>query len=220
VEALPLYANEDAPAIMMIPGNADQTIYVTVDYFVRTADANLSTSYSEVEQVITNKVVLPHALLASNNVYKIIMHLGLTSVKFEAIVSDWQTKENSTIGENGQETGGDALNDRNVWLPSNVVSTASSITVANQSNATANVAKAAIAYPIKVTGMTPSATYTVTSSDDANAAVTGGSADANGVATITVNLTENTSSARSFVIKVTETATGKVTKITINQAGV
>ena len=222
VEALPLYANEDAPAIMLIPGNADQTIYVTVDYFVRTADANLSTGYTEVEQIITNKVVLPHELLKSNNVYKIVMHLGLTSVKFEAIVSDWQTKEDSSVGEDGHETGGDVNNDRNVWLPSNVVSTASSITLANQSNATANVAKAANAsYQIKVTGMTANAEYTVTSSDGTNAAVTNGTADANGVATITVNLTENnTGSARSFVIKVTETSTGKVTKITINQAGV
>ena len=220
VAALPLYANENAPAIMLIPGNADQTIYVTVDYFVRTADANLSTGYSEVEQIITNKVVLPHDLLKSNNVYKIIMHLGLTSVKFEAVVSDWQTKENSSFNTDGTETGGDALNDRNVWLPSNVVSTASSITVANQSNATANVAKAANAsYQIKVTGMAANAAYTVTSSDDTNAHVTAGSpANASGVATITVNLTENAGSARSFVIKVTETATGKVTKITINQA--
>lgn len=222
VEALPLYANEDAPAIMLIPGDADQTIYVTVDYFVRTADANLSTGYSEVEQVITNKVVLPHELLKSNNVYKIVMHLGLTSVKFEAIVSDWQTKEDSSVGENGQETGGDAENDRNVWLPSNVVSTAASITVANESNATANVAKDANAsYQIKVTGMAANAAYTVTSSDNTNAAVTAaGTADANGVATITVDLKENTGSARSFVIKVTETSTSKVTKITINQAGV
>lgn len=220
VDALPLYANENAPAIMLIPGNADQTIYVTVDYIVRTADGNLSTKYSEVEQVITNKVVLPHDLLKSNNVYKIIMHLGLTSVKFEAIVSDWQTKENSSVDKDGHETGGDVNNDRNVWLPSNVVSTAASITVANQSNATANVAKDANAgYQIKVTGMTANAAYTVTSSDNTNAGVTAaGTADANGVATITVDLKENTGSARSFVIKVTETSGSKVTQITINQA--
>lgn len=120
VTAKPLFANEYVPGLMFIPGQS-QTIYVTVDYIVRTADANLSTGYSEVEQVITNKVTLPAASLGANKIFKIIMHLGLTSVKFEAVVSDWQTKSDSSIDENGSETGGSSANENHVWLPSNVV---------------------------------------------------------------------------------------------------
>ena len=120
--AVPLYANEDAAGLIFIPG-ADQTIYVTIEYVVRTADANLSTGFTEVTQKITNKVTLPGATLGANKKFDLIMHLGLTSVKFEAIVSDWQTKSGSTIGEDGHETGGSTNNEQKVWLPSNVVVT-------------------------------------------------------------------------------------------------
>lgn len=121
VEAKPLFADEYAPAIMLIPGNATQTLYITIDYLVRTADANLATGYTEVEQVITNKVELPNTVLAYNKVYKIIMHLGLTSVKFEAVVSDWQTKTDSDVDTSGHETGGSSDAEEHIWLPSNVV---------------------------------------------------------------------------------------------------
>lgn len=120
VDALPLFANEDAAGLIFIPG-ADQTIYVTIEYVVRTADANLSTGFTEVTQKITNKVTLPGAKLGANKKFDLIMHLGLTSVKFEAIVSDWQTKSDSTIGEDGHETGGSSNNEEKIWLPSNVV---------------------------------------------------------------------------------------------------
>lgn len=118
--AKPLFANEFVPGLMFIPGK-DQTIYVTVDYIVRTADANLSTGYTEVEQVITNKVTLPVASLAPNKVFNIIMHLGLTSVKFEAHVADWQTKASGSYDSNGTYTPSGDANEQKVWLPSNVV---------------------------------------------------------------------------------------------------
>jgi len=117
VDALPLFAKETVPGLFVIPG-VTQTIYVRIKYYVRTLDANLSTKYSEVVQTITNKVDL--SSLASNKFYKIIMHLGLTSVKFEAIVSDWQTKSDSSIDTDGHETGGSSANESHIWLPSNV----------------------------------------------------------------------------------------------------
>lgn len=120
VTAKPLFANEYVPGLMFIPGR-DQTIYVTVDYIVRTADANLSTGYSEVEQVITNKVTLPAASLGSNKIFKIIMHLGLTSVKFEAKVADWQTSTGGTYDSDGNYTSGGDANEQSIWLPSNVI---------------------------------------------------------------------------------------------------
>ena len=122
VAALPLYADEFVPGVMLLPSK-DQDIYVTIDYIVRTADANLATGYTEVEQVITNKVTLPATVLKSNQVFKLILHIGLTSVKFEAVVSDWQTKGDSDITTDGQETGGTEANnnEKSIWLPSNVV---------------------------------------------------------------------------------------------------
>ena len=71
-EPVPVFAKENIPGIMLIPGAADQSIYITVDYVVRTADPNLSKGFTEVEQVISNKVSL--ASLQSNKYYTIIMH--------------------------------------------------------------------------------------------------------------------------------------------------
>lgn len=136
VAAQNLFANEYVPGLMFIPGTDAQTLYVTVDYIVRTADANLANGFTEVEQIITNKVTLPAAALGSNKIFKLIMHLGLTSVKFEAIVSDWQYQSDSTIDENGNETGGSTDNEKSIWLPSNVVA----------KTATANVAANATSY--------------------------------------------------------------------------
>jgi hypothetical protein len=118
VDAVPLFAKETVPGLLVIPGGT-QTIYVRIKYYVRTLDANLSTNYTEVVQTITNKVDLSD--LASNKFYKIIMHLGLTSVKFEAVVSDWQTKTDSSIGTDGHESGGSSDAEEHIWLPSNVV---------------------------------------------------------------------------------------------------
>ena len=128
--AKPLFADEYVPALMFIPGNATQTIYVRVDYLVRTADPNLANGFTEVEQVILNKVELPSTVLNSNKIYNIIMHLGLTSVKFEAVVSDWQTKSDSSVNEEGEETGGTEDNKASVWLPSNVVKLTANANVA------------------------------------------------------------------------------------------
>ena len=122
----PLFAKENVPGLLVIPG-ASTEIYVTVDYVVRTADTQLSTGYSEVEQRITNKVSL--ASLESNKYYTIIMHLGLTSVKFEAAVADWATADGGTFDENGTYTEDGTANTEVIWLPSNVVDgTSASVT--------------------------------------------------------------------------------------------
>lgn len=120
--AVPVFAKETIPGVTLIPGGTSD-IYVTVDYLVRTADPNLALGYSEVEQVISNKISL--ASLQSNKFYTIIIHLGMTSVKFEAVVADWQTTVGGTYDENGHftpGTGDDANeNESHFWLPSNVV---------------------------------------------------------------------------------------------------
>ncbi len=121
--AVPVFAKETIPGLTLIPGGATQDIYITVDYLVRTADPNLATGFSKVEQVISNKVSL--ASLQPNKFYTIIIHLGMTSVKFEAVVADWQTTVGGTYAEDGTftpGTGGDEVeNESHIWLPSNVV---------------------------------------------------------------------------------------------------
>ena len=118
--AKPLYANDNADGIMLIPGTSPQSLYITVDYFVRTADPQLAKGYSEVEQIITNRVDLQG--LEANKYYTLVIHLGLTSVKFEAVVADWATNGGDTYNEDGQ-TIDDPTTPENkpVWLPANVV---------------------------------------------------------------------------------------------------
>jgi hypothetical protein len=120
----PVFARENVPGILMIPGGSTpQSLYVTLEYYVRTADTNLALGYSEVLQKITNKVDLSG--LNPNKYYTIIMHIGLTSVKFEAVVADWATTSDGTYNENGTYTpgGSSTPTKEEVWLPSNVVVT-------------------------------------------------------------------------------------------------
>lgn len=192
--------------ILFIPGSAPQ-LTIAVTYIVRTYDAKLNASasgdegtWSKVTQTITNDVTLP--TLTPNTNYTLVMHLGLTSVKFSAEVADW-----------------DGGSTEVVWLPSNVVSTTAT-TLASGSTATVYTSKDAGTYTITVTGLTENATFTATSSDDTNAAVASTS-PATGTSTqITVTLTGNSSTARSFTITITDTSADPdvVTSVIINQA--
>ena len=177
--------NVDIPGILLIPETNGNTLYVTVDYTVRTADKKLANSFTEVRQVITNMVTLGGAApnnLEPNKVYTILMHLGLTSVKFEAVVADWQTNEGGSYDENGVYTEGGEENKASVWLPSNVVkATMSTTAVAAAGNTTVNL-----------TGLTGS---TLTVVDKDNTVVTGTSGSLNitsGNATVQVACRANT----------------------------
>lgn len=92
-------------AFYLMPNVADQKLKIGITYEIRTYDTNLSGSYSTISQTITNEVTLP--ALSPNKNYKLIIHLGLTSVKFAAVVSAW---DNATSGE-----------EQVIYLPSNVV---------------------------------------------------------------------------------------------------
>ena len=117
-----VFANENVPGLMLIPdGTQTQTLYITVNYVVRTADPKLAAGYSEVEQTITNAVSL--GSLSPNKYYTIIMHLGLTSVKFEAKVVDWASNNATEYNEDGTPVApvSPTNNVEVIWLPSNVV---------------------------------------------------------------------------------------------------
>ena len=118
--ATDVFANENVPGLLLIPGGS-QDIYITVTYVVRTADPKLAAGFSEVEQTITNKVSL--SSLSSNKYYTIIMHLGLTSVKFAAVVADWASNNATEYDEDGNvvEPTTPTANEEVIWLPSNVV---------------------------------------------------------------------------------------------------
>lgn len=89
----------------LFPGVAEQKIKISITYTVSTVDSKLDGGYSRVTQTINNEVTLP--TLVSNQYYTLIMHLGLTSVKFSATVDNWDTTTGTVTKE--------------VWLPSNVV---------------------------------------------------------------------------------------------------
>lgn len=123
-------ADEDVPGLLLIPGTTGgNTLYVTVKYHVRTADPKLSGGFSYVTQEITNKVTLDNSILKSNKYYNLVMHLGMTSVKFEAVVADW-SNGNDQYNEQGGETSPGTGTDNTVWLPSNVVAYAPTVSVA------------------------------------------------------------------------------------------
>ncbi len=125
-------ADEDVPGLLLIPGVNGNTLYITVKYRVRTADPNLSTGFSEVTQTITNKVTIGGAApnnLEPNKYYNLVMHLGLTSVKFEAVVADW-SGDSDTYEDDGEEITPGTGHDKSVWLPSNVVQVVSNETIA------------------------------------------------------------------------------------------
>lgn len=147
-----VYSDEnDVPSLIMIPSGATaQTLYVTVDYIVRTADSKLSNGYSEVEQIVTNKVSLTG--LDVNKYYTLVMHLGLTSVKFSAIVADWAESDNATYDEDGTHDG-DATAAEEVWLPSNVVAYSTSTAPALGTSSNANVKASDIAYTVNLSGL-------------------------------------------------------------------
>lgn len=108
-----VYASEAAP-LVFIPGTYPE-LEITIDYFVRTEDTKLEGGYSVVEQVIKKTLTFAEAVKL-NKQYNILIHLGLTSVKFDATVSDWDP---DVDGDGTVEPNGDDKQD--VHVPINVL---------------------------------------------------------------------------------------------------
>ena len=116
----------NAPGILLIPSSDQaQTFVVTITYTVRTYDAQIAevtneTTNTKVVQTITNQVTIPAGSLNPNKYYKLLIHLGLTSVKFSATVSDWDAVTNTDSDSDGTvDEATDA--DKEIWLPSNTL---------------------------------------------------------------------------------------------------
>ena len=88
-----VYGAETNPFVF-IPGTYPE-LTITIDYIVRTHDTNLATECSMVEQKVTKKLTFEKPV-ELNKQYNIVMHLGLTGVKFTATVSDWDVDGDDT----------------------------------------------------------------------------------------------------------------------------
>lgn len=183
-----VYKEETNP-LVFIPQTYPE-LTVEVDYFVRTKDDNLYKGYSEVEQIITKKVTFEQPV-ELNKQYSLVMHLGLTSVKFTAVVSDWEI-DGDTDGDGTIETG-EEVKITDVYVPRNVSETKSLTWSASGSNTgddAITVAGEETSYTIHLTGLTESTAYTtaVTAGDGTLSTGTGFSTGA-GVTTQDIVLT-------------------------------
>lgn len=187
--------------IVMIPGGEDLQLVVTCDYIVRTYDDHLATTgsgegtWTKTEQVITNLVTIPTEGIASNKVYSLLIHLGLTSVKFEAQVSGWENPDDpDPTNPDDDPDNSSTTGNKSIYLPSNTLSAISVTSTSDDveaSNGTATV---------NLTGLSDKATVEFVSAKDAsntdvdNVTVSLGSIT-NGAATATINVPNNTTGA-------------------------
>ena len=80
-------SNGEQP-FLFIPGT-HPVITITVDYIVRSYDAKLADNYTEVRQRITRRLYILEQI-ELNKQYNILIHLGLTTMKFTATVDEWE----------------------------------------------------------------------------------------------------------------------------------
>ena len=116
-----VYQTESNP-LVFIPGTKP-CFKITVEYVVRTKDAHLAKGYTEAVQKITHNVAFKDAVQL-NKKYNLLIHLGLTSVKFEATVSNWDLDSTGT-GTGNEDSDGDGTPDSSdkdidVHVPINV----------------------------------------------------------------------------------------------------
>ena len=112
-----VYAESTVSPILLIPG--DRPVFkITVEYVVRQYDKALKDECTTIKNKITKDVIFP--VVKMNKHYTLIMHLGLTSVKFTAKVMDWErgdAKPGNGTGE-GDNTN-DPVDNVEFDLPSN-----------------------------------------------------------------------------------------------------
>lgn len=87
--AVNVYKAESDP-ILLIPSTGLPKLDVTIEYVVRTQDSNLNKGYSETVNKISKTIDLGSAAVQPNKLYSLTIILGLTSVKFNATVQDWE----------------------------------------------------------------------------------------------------------------------------------
>lgn len=200
-----IYKKSDVNPFVFFPGEQPK-LRVSVNYIVRTKDTKLANKYTEVEQTVTKVIEMPKLLMSK--AYNLLIHLGLTSVKFTATVENWGDADgDGTVDPEEVEL-------KEVWVPTNVLAMEAGTT------ATVNISKTTDSkFTFEVTGFTSGDAWTATSSNTDVATVTAsGTADANGKATIEVTTKKNTGAERSTTITVTNTTDPSTTVLTVTQA--
>lgn len=87
--------NGDPVYFMLIPSHLDTELTVTITYYVFTADPKLVGGYARTKNVISKVITIPG--LTNNKAYNLKLILGLTSVKLDAEVADWETAGSTPI---------------------------------------------------------------------------------------------------------------------------
>lgn len=85
----------DGKYFMVIPSHGDTELQVQITYYVITQDPKLAGGYSSVKNVITKRVTVSN--LTNNKAYNLKLILGLTSVKLDAEVADWQVDGSNEV---------------------------------------------------------------------------------------------------------------------------
>ena len=128
---------KEANPLVFFPGSKPILTF-TITYTVRTYDPNLKDSYTEVKQKIKKNLYITDPV-ELNKQYNILMHLGLTSVKFTATVSDWEVVDatgTTTTPTNGSPVTIFEDEVEHVYLPINVgAPTSVSATITTNDNA-------------------------------------------------------------------------------------
>ena len=137
-----LFGDATNGSLLVIPAN--EQLKVTIVYDVETADATLPnylsdgvTKGSTIENKITKNITLGGTplKLESGNAYTLNLHLGMTSVKFDAKVSDWDDGGESNVDL--PQNSGNALslgattspyNSTDVSIPANATSYSFTVT--------------------------------------------------------------------------------------------
>ena len=108
----------ESTPLLLIPDGNDHILRISIDYIVRTKNASLHKGYTEVEQSFYKDLTLKSVSL--NAKYNLLIHLGLTSVKFDATVSDWT---NTIAGDTTSGTASDPATAKDpivIYMPQNV----------------------------------------------------------------------------------------------------
>ena len=82
---------------MVVPTGDETKFSVNIDYFVMTKDSKLEDGYSIVENNITKDITVASPGFVGGKKYQINLRLGLTSVKVDAIVTDWVDGETTPV---------------------------------------------------------------------------------------------------------------------------
>ena len=82
-------------SLYFIPYATSTKATVTVTYWTRTLDSNLQSGCTNVKQTITKDIQLP--AFAANKKYTIILTIGLNTINFEAIPSEWTSDTSTSI---------------------------------------------------------------------------------------------------------------------------